>query len=105
MPLGGGPELELGKENRGNTSWKESSDFVFAFKVIKVIMRKRTGEIFAADYSQGAMLDSEREMRTKGVPLYIEVVEDLQAAEIGLDVEELVEDDESVVCAVPRKAQ
>ena len=104
MPIGGNPEIELKRTNKESTTWDESSDFVFAFRVRKVKIKKKTGEAVSTDFRKGAMLDSEQERKENaGVPFYIEAVEEGNAAEVGWDGEELMEDGEVIIGAVPRK--
>ena len=90
--------------DKESTMWGESSDFVFVFRVTKVEIKKKTRKAMSADFRKGAMLNSEKERKENtGVPFYIEVVEEGNAAEIEWDGEELIEDKEVVVCAIPRK--
>ena len=103
VPISGGPGIELKRENRGSTTWEESSDFVFAFRVVKVMVRKKTGEVSVANYTRGGMFGREGETIESAIPFEVDFSEHLQAAEVGLDVEEVLEDDEVVLCAAPRE--
>jgi hypothetical protein len=40
VPIGGGAETEFDREHRDLLSWEDSSDFVFAFRAIKVWSRE-----------------------------------------------------------------
>lgn len=101
VPISGGPSVEGAVENKGSVSWEGSSDFVFAFRVRKVLVEKKTGAVKSdEDYKDGAML--ERKLRVVEVPrLSILTEEDPDAEEEGFIKEELMEGDVIVNCAVP----
>lgn len=81
-------------------SWEGSSDFVFAFRVRKVLVEKKTGVVSKdEDYRRGAML--EREHNTFEVPVLSILAEDPDLEQEGFSKEELMEGDMSVICAVP----
>lgn len=103
--MGGGAEVELKRENREGTSWEKSSDFVFAFRVTKVKVEKKTGELTYDDFRKGTMLGTDKEDMNRGVPLSITAVEEPEAKEVGFDREELAEDDEVIACAIPKSAE
>jgi hypothetical protein len=100
VPIGGGPEVEGKRENKEGTSWKGSSDFVFAFRVRKVSVKKKTGEVKKyEEYKTGAMLGDEIE---GDVPALTFSEEDPEAEDEGCEMEELMEGDTVIACAVPK---
>jgi hypothetical protein len=100
--IGGGPEVEGKIEKKEGTTWEGSSDFVFAFRVRKVSVEKKTGTVKEDDdYKTGAMLGNE--IWKEDVPeLSISAVEDPEAEDEGFEKEELMEGDTVIACAVPR---
>ncbi|PTB60109.1 hypothetical protein M431DRAFT_514598 [Trichoderma harzianum CBS 226.95] len=98
-----------GAENTASTkavtAFKNSDDFVFAFRVSKVLVSKGPDQVISEeDYRRGAMLGTEEEQqRIKSPPLSILKVEYPDAEAEGFDAEELTEGEEVVVCAVPRE--
>lgn len=100
MPVGGGPEIELKNKRKEGTSWEGSSDFVFAFRVRKVRVEKKTGTVkYDDDKTDGAMLGDE--IKKVDVP-------ELSFAEVNLEPEserfereELMEGDAVVACGIP----
>ncbi|KAF8866266.1 hypothetical protein BDZ45DRAFT_640399 [Acephala macrosclerotiorum] len=100
VPVGGGPEIELKNKRKEGTSWEGSSDFVFAFRVRKVRVEKKTGTVkYDDDKTDGAMLGDE--IKKVDVP-------ELSFAEVNLEPEserfereELMEGDAVVACGIP----
>lgn len=102
VPIGGGPGIEGRVGNKAETSWVGSSDFVFAFRVSKVFVAERTGQVASEEeYRKGAMLGDETE-EVKRPELSVVKVEEANAEGEGFEAEELVEDGELVFCALPR---
>lgn len=87
------------------TTFKNSDDFVFAFRVSKVLVGKGTDQVVSEeDYRRGAMLGNEEEQQQiKSPPLSILKVEYPDAEGEGFDAEELTEGEHVVVCAIPRE--
>ncbi|RYP30526.1 hypothetical protein DL767_006203 [Monosporascus sp. MG133] len=103
VPIGGGPGVEGKVGNKAGTKWDHSSDFVFAFRVSKVFVGKVTGQVVSEeDYRKGAMLGNETE-KVKGPELSVLKVEEPDADGEGFDAEELMDDEDVVVCAIPRQ--
>jgi hypothetical protein len=101
VPVGGGPEIEGKRENIEGTSWKGSSDFVFAFRARKISVRKKTGEVKSdEEYKTGAMLGDE--VKEGEVPVLVFSDVDPEAEDEGCEMEELMEDDAVIACAVPK---
>ncbi|KAI0599833.1 hypothetical protein F4775DRAFT_548460 [Biscogniauxia sp. FL1348] len=102
IPISSGPEIGGKKENRHEVSWESGSDFVFAFRVRKVLVARETGTVTREkDYKAGALLESvfggtnEPELR---------IVADNEAEDFedeGFSKEELVDGDEVIICAIP----
>lgn len=101
VPLGVGPGVEGKVGNTASTVWEGSSDFVFAFCASKVYVGKATGQVVSEEeYRRGAMLGNE-DQRVQGPELSVLEVEDPNAEGEGFRTEELVEDEDVVVCATP----
>ncbi|KAI0850771.1 hypothetical protein F5Y00DRAFT_260221 [Daldinia vernicosa] len=101
VPISSGPTIDVNHGRNTDMSWEGSSDFVFAFRVRKVLVEKKTGVVGKdEDYRRGAML--ERGRNTLEVPvLSILESEDPDLEQEDFIREELVEGDVSVICAVP----
>jgi hypothetical protein len=101
VPIGGGPNVEGQREKKEGTTWKGSSDFIFAFRVRKVSVKKKTGEVKEdEEYKTGAMLGDEIE--EGDVPVLMFSEEDPEAEDEGCEMEELMEGDTVIACAVPK---
>ena len=59
-PVSFGPTIELKRRDREDVAWKESSDFVFAFRVLR-LKAKRKGEVEAEGYTSGALYNVDEE--------------------------------------------
>ncbi|KAL7916638.1 hypothetical protein GGI35DRAFT_47718 [Trichoderma velutinum] len=98
-----------GTENMASTkavtTFKNSDDFVFAFRVSKVVVGKGTDQVISEeDYRRGAMLGNEEEQQqVKSPKLSILKVEFPDAEGEGFDAEELTEGEDVVLCAIPRE--
>ncbi|KAF9774412.1 hypothetical protein IL306_007594 [Fusarium sp. DS 682] len=99
VPIGGGPGIEGKVGNNQLTKW-EGGNFVFAFRVSKVRVRK-SGEVESEEeYTKGTMLHPESQAR-KQAGLDIVAVEEPSAQEEGFEKEKLMEGDKEVLCAIP----
>ena len=98
MPIGGGPEIDVNKEKKEDTSWDTSSDFVLAFRVRKINVKK-TGIVKKdEDYRTGAMLGNRAE---KGVAEKLIFEEgELDVDSEGYEREELMEGNVVIDCAI-----
>ncbi|KAH8742704.1 hypothetical protein F5883DRAFT_513033 [Diaporthe sp. PMI_573] len=103
-PVSVEPGVEANKETKTGTSWEGSSDFVFAFRVRKVHVAKKTQAVDKSyDYTKGAMLDNRtREVKEEFPDLLVSSQEDPQAEDEGYEEGEFMEGDIAVACAVPR---
>lgn len=103
VPIGGGLGLEGKLGNKSSTKWEASSDFVFAFRVSKVFLQRKTGQVLSEEeYRKGAMLENETE-RLKGPDIEVREVQEPSAESEGFDAEMLMDDEETVAVAVPRE--
>ncbi|KAF5659579.1 hypothetical protein FHETE_9363 [Fusarium heterosporum] len=105
VPIGGGPGVEGKVGGKQGVKW-EGGNFVFAFRVSKIRVAK-TGHVASeTEFTHGAMMDSALEswMPEMEKPnLALISIEDPTAADEGLSGEELMEDDDVVLCAVPKE--
>ncbi|EWZ81465.1 hypothetical protein FOWG_14468 [Fusarium oxysporum f. sp. lycopersici MN25] len=100
VPIGGGPGIEGKAGTSQGTKW-EGGNFVFAFRVSKVRVKK-TGKIKSEDqYTKGANLDLQ-DVKRKQTGLKITAVEEPSAQDEGFEEETLMEGDEEVLCAIPK---
>ncbi|UPK95689.1 hypothetical protein LCI18_006624 [Fusarium solani-melongenae] len=103
VPIGGGPGVEGEVGNKVSTTWEGSSDFVFAFRVSEVRVGEATGQILSEkEYREGAMLEREY-TKPKDPELSVLGVEQPDARAEGFDLEELMDDEDVVFCAIPRE--
>lgn len=102
VPIGGGPDMGVQRGNSTETSWAESTDFVFAFRVQKLTVEKKTGEATSRDYLKGAMLGTNEQAKAKELPFVVTGVEAPGPDELGLEAE-AIEDDDGNICVVPRQ--
>jgi hypothetical protein len=96
------PGIGIKVEEKRGTSWNGSSDFVFAFRVRKIrVSRKTKSLIDHGDYSKGAKLGDKSTRIEENLPeAQLESQEESQAAEEGYGEEILMEGDTSVRFAV-----
>ncbi|KAF7553489.1 hypothetical protein G7Z17_g3625 [Cylindrodendrum hubeiense] len=95
VPLGFEPGVEGRRETTQGTSWQDSSDFVFAFRVRKVNVSRKTHAVDNSDdYIKGALLDGKINKLVESVPeLVITSQEESKAEDEGYDEDELTEGD------------
>lgn len=103
-PLTFGPKV-CGMHNVGESaSFEGSSDFVFAFRLRKIIVH-RSGKISHAEFTKGAMYDADwRPDEPRGLPFVIEGLakQDASAKDLGYDgTAEIVDEDEECICVLP----
>ncbi|KAL7917440.1 hypothetical protein ACQKWADRAFT_325756 [Trichoderma austrokoningii] len=104
-PGGGGillwtatPEITTKQEAKYEMSWEDHGDFVFAYRVSKVWVKR--GSIREEDYTKGAMFG--REERTViDMVLKIAKVEEADPHEEGFLKEELMDGDDKVIIGLP----
>lgn len=100
-PVSGGPEISATVSRRQGTSWDGSSDFVLAYRVRKVKVSKKGAVRKAEDYTTGAMLGQDAaEMERPELDILVEDLDATEGAE-GFVIEEAMDGEEVVVCAVP----
>ncbi|SPO01853.1 uncharacterized protein DNG_04526 [Cephalotrichum gorgonifer] len=103
VPIGGGPGVERRVSNKGTTKWGGSDDFVFAYRVSEVFVGKTMGRVVSEEeYRKGAMLGDEAQ-EVMGPELHVLRVEDPNSEVEGFDTEELLEDGDVVLCAIPKE--
>ncbi|PNP41582.1 hypothetical protein TGAMA5MH_06511 [Trichoderma gamsii] len=97
-----GSNTESGTAAKTVTEWESSDNFLFAFRVSKVLVGKATGQVISEeDYRRGAMFGDNAELREiQGPPLSILKVEHPDAEGEGYYTEELTEGDDVVTCAL-----
>ncbi|KAK1252197.1 hypothetical protein MKX08_003384 [Trichoderma sp. CBMAI-0020] len=92
------PEIFTKKAARDKMSWEDHSDFIFAYRVSKVWVKK--GSILEEDYTKGAMFEREEKTVVK-IALEIARVEEADPAEEGFLTEEMIDGDEKIMIALP----
>lgn len=107
VPLGIEPGVEGRRETSQGTSWQDSSDFVFAFRVRKVHVSRKTQAVKKSDdYIKGAMLEMDDQIQkvAERLPeLIVTSQEESTAEDEGYDENELMEGDRVVHFAVPKR--
>jgi hypothetical protein len=104
VPVSGGPSVAGSKETRISAAWEGGSDFVFAFRVRKVVVARKTGDVKTEeDYKTGALLDHEPAAAAGGAapPLSMVFEGEMDGEQEGFRNETITEEGERVVCAVP----
>ncbi|TQS33211.1 hypothetical protein Golomagni_06453 [Golovinomyces magnicellulatus] len=103
VPVDGGPGVEGTVGNKYNSKWEGGSDFVFAFRVSKVWISDKKNQVVNEDeYLKGAMLGNDTK-KVQEPALSVSKVEETDPQAEGFDEEELMDDEEVVVCGVPRE--
>ncbi|KAK7932569.1 hypothetical protein PG985_003281 [Apiospora marii] len=97
-PVSGGPGIAGSVSRKEATSWKESSDFVLAYRVRKVTVSKSGPVKSNEDYTKGAMLGNE-EVSIQAQDLEISI-EDADVSQGGDDFtsEEVMDGEDLVIC-------
>lgn len=93
------PQISTKKEAKANMSWEGHSDFIFAYRVSKVWVKK--GSILEEDYTKGAMFGREEKAMVDTAPEIVKV-EEADPAEEGFTQEETTDGDEKVMIALPQ---
>jgi hypothetical protein len=102
VPVGGGPDTDVKVGKKISTNFEGGSDFVFAFRVKKVTVTRKTGVVKAdEDYKKGAMLEK-NETELDVPQLLVSKLDDPYPEDEGFEGEELTEDDAIVACAIPK---
>lgn len=101
-PVSVDPGVEGKRETKSSTTWEGSSDFVFAFRVRKVHVNKKTQVPDEKhDYKKGALLRSEIDKNREDLPdLFISSQEDPKAEDEGYEEYKFTEGDTVVACAI-----
>ncbi|KAH7014804.1 hypothetical protein EDB80DRAFT_864238 [Ilyonectria destructans] len=106
IPVGIEPGVEGRYGTTQGTSWQDSSDFVFAFRVRKVHVSKKTQAVKKSDdYTRGALLevdDQVQKMAESFPELIVTSQEESMAEDEGYDENELMEGDRVVRFAIPK---
>jgi hypothetical protein len=101
-----GPEVRVEWNDEESGSFDGSSDFVFAFRLRKVVVH-RSGETTHVEYTKGAMHGADgRPAGLQGLPFVVEGLagEDASAQEFGCGaMAEVVDEDEGCVCVQPEE--
>ncbi|KAI1112784.1 hypothetical protein F5Y14DRAFT_420032 [Nemania sp. NC0429] len=102
VPVGGGSNVGVNVGIKEHVSWEGASDFVFAFRVRKVVVERKTGAVSREEeYRKGAVLGHVSEGRNGPGLSIVEGAEWTDDDVAGFVKEELIENDELVLCAIP----
>jgi hypothetical protein len=102
VPVSGGPGIEGKAGNTAGIKWTANDDFVFAFRVTKVIAGKTPGQVLKEEeYRKGAMLEDRQEV-VEAPKVSISESLDFNAESEGFETEELMEDGNIVTVVSPR---
>lgn len=72
VPIGGGPEVRLGRKTKLKISWEGSTEFVLAYKVSKVKVDHSGNMKKEEEYLKGAFMESRAE---SGEPIKLAIIE------------------------------
>lgn len=98
VPVGGGPGISGSVSRKEVTSWKESSEFVLAYRVRKVTVSKLDPVKSNEDYTKGAMLgNAEADKQTDEFDISAENV-DLSQGDDGFTPEEVIDGEDLIIC-------
>lgn len=101
-PVSVGPTVSGDRMGSQSMAWEGGSDFVFAFRVRKVLVKKKTGGVKSdEDYIKGAMLGKEGESGAKELEFEVAFDDEVDAVGEGLEYEELLDEEELVRCVKP----
>lgn len=108
VPVSGGPGISGKRNDRNITSFEGSSDFVFAYRLRKVITH-RSGDMSIADYTKGAMFGSEGQpTATQELPFIVEglAAQDASAQDFGCGhADEVLDGDDHCACVWPEEEE
>lgn len=97
--------MEGKRGSNATVKWEGSDDFVFAFRVSQIFVGEATGQVVSEEeYCEGALLGSEEEQAKRSELCILKVEDpdpDAHAERFGL--EKLIEDEDVVLCAVPKE--
>ncbi|KAL6899984.1 hypothetical protein GGI43DRAFT_54521 [Trichoderma evansii] len=102
LPWASKPEITMKKEVNNNMSWEDHSDFIFAYRVSKVWVKK--GSILEEDFTKGARFEKE-EKAVVNVTLEVAKVEEADLEAEGFLKEEIIDGDEKVIIAILERAE
>ncbi|KAK1975648.1 hypothetical protein LZ30DRAFT_605178 [Colletotrichum cereale] len=98
--VGIGPGVETRREDRKDVAWEGCNDFVFAFRVRKIMVEKRTERVRKnEDYKKGALLDGALKAQDES-ELKLVLNQEAGAESEGIGGETLTEGEETVICVM-----
>jgi len=104
VPVSGGPGVAGVNETRQDVAWEGGSDFVFAFRVRKVMVEKNTRGVKLKDYTTGALLNADGDAQAcEGLLLNVISDEEMDPDQDGLLSEMLMKGDEKFLCVLPSR--
>ena len=96
-PVTVGPTVSGDRTGSQSMAWESGSDFVFAFRVRKVVVKKKTGGVKADEnYIRGAMLDKESDPGSDELGFEVVFDGEVDVVGEGLGYEELLDGEELV---------
>lgn len=105
VPVAGGPEIEISRSKRVGISWEGGGDFVFAFRVKRVKVARKTNEVLREEnYRKGAMLGNESVKWDEEDRVIVLEVEDVvvDGEDMEWEVTQVMEGDRVVAVGVPK---
>ncbi|KAK8053019.1 hypothetical protein PG996_012320 [Apiospora saccharicola] len=97
-PVTGGPGIAGSVSRKEGTSWKESSDFILAYRVRKITFSKSGPVKSNEDYTKGAMLgNAEVDIQTQDFDILVEDT-DLSQGDEDSTPEEVTDGEDSIIC-------
>lgn len=107
VPVDVGPELEVQREKGHKVSWSTSDDFVFAYRLSRLKLKRKTEEMEEEEYNKGALYElvEDRDGQKVAVSFEVDKLENDDAVAGEYGDEELVEvedeDGENAYVVIP----
>jgi hypothetical protein len=109
-PVQVGPELEIQREKGEAVEWAASDDFVFAYRLSKIKVKRRANEVREEEYVKGALYDLEtpKDGGVEALPFEIDEIEgdEAIASDFGdksVDADDDDDDGGVCICVLPQK--
>jgi len=99
-----GPGLTLHRRGQESMSWEGSSDFVFAFRAVRVKVSGNICKTTTKMYLKGAMMGTDESDASEDAPVFAAEVEEAGGGEQGYELEKLREGDTLICCVVSSSA-
>ena len=101
--------MELSREKSDGVSWGSSDDFMFAYRLSKLTVKRRAKEVKEQEYTKGALYETAEDVAAPKEVGYeldtVELDEDVAASLLANGVEVSDEEGEDCYCILPMQDQ